>query len=105
MGVSLNNSAYTTGGNPFGGSIFDLFYSQVQYGALVSEVEKGSPADKAGIEVNDIIVSISGKVISSASDATSEIQNYNVGDEIEIGIIRENRTYTKKITLAEYKGQ
>ena len=105
LGVSLDNSAYTTGGNPFGGSIFDLLYTQVQYGAKVVNVEKGSPADKGGIEANDIIVSIGGKVITSASDATSEIQNYNVGDEVEIGIIRENRTYTKKVTLAEYKGQ
>lgn len=105
LGVALDNSAYTTGGNPFGGSIFDLFYTQVQYGAKVSSVEEGSPADKGGIEANDIIVSIGGKVITSASDATSEIQNYNVGDEVEIGIIRDNRTYTKKVTLAEYKGQ
>lgn len=105
LGVALDNSAYTTGGNPFGGSIFDLFYTQVQYGAKVSSVEEDSPADKGGIEANDIIVSIGGKVITSASDATSEIQNYNVGDEVEIGIIRDNRTYTKKVTLAEYKGQ
>lgn len=104
LGVSLDNSTYTTG-NPYGGSIFDLFYSQIQYGARVSSVEKGSPADKAGIEANDIIVSIGGTVVSSASDATSEIQNYNVGDEVEIGIIRNNRTFTKKATLTEYKGQ
>ena len=105
LGVSLDNSAYTTGGNPFGGSIFDMFYTQVQYGAKVVAVEKNSPADKGGIEANDIIVSIGGKVITSASDATAEVQNYNVGDEVEIGIIRDNRTYTKKVTLAEYKGQ
>ncbi len=105
LGVTLNNSAYTTGGNQFGGSIFDLFYSQIQYGAQVASVEKDSPADKGGIKENDIIVSIGGKVISSASDATAEIQNYNVGDEVEIGIIRENRTYTKTVTLAEYTGQ
>lgn len=105
LGVSLDNSAYTTGGNPFGGSIFDLFYTQVQYGAKVISVENNSPADKGGIEANDIIVSIGGKVITSASDATAEVQNYNVGDEVEIGIIRDNRTYTKKVTLAEYKGQ
>lgn len=104
LGIYLDNSSYSTN-DPFGGSIFDLFYSQVQYGAKVASVEKDSPADKAGIKVNDIIVSIGGAVVSSASDATSEIQNYNVGDEIEIGIIRENRTYTKKATLEEYKGQ
>ena len=105
LGVSLDNSAYATGGNPYGGSVFDLFYTQIQYGAKIVSVEKDSPAEKGGLEANDIIVSIGGKVISSASDATAEIQNYNVGDEVEIGIIRENRTYTKKVTLDEYKGQ
>lgn len=105
LGVSLDNSAYTTGGNPFGGSIFDMFYTQIQYGAKIVSVEENSPADKGGLKSNDIIVSIGGKVITSASDATSEVQNYNVGDEVEIGIIRENRTYTKKIILEEYKGQ
>ncbi len=104
LGVSLDNSAYTTGGNPFGG-IFDLFYTQIQYGAKIVSVEANSPADEGGLESNDIIVSINGKVISSASDATSEIQNYNVGDKVEIGIIRDNRTYTKTVTLTEYKGQ
>lgn len=107
LGVSLDNSAYNSSpyGNPFGGSIFDMLYSQIRYGALVVSVVKDSPADKAGIKENDIIVSIGGTVVSSASNATSEIQNYNVGDEVEIGIIRNNKTLTLKATLEEYKGQ
>ena len=103
LGVGLSDAAYSTG-NPFGG-IFGMFYSQIQYGATVTEVIKDSPADKAGIKENDIIVSVDGKVVSSASDVTTEVSMHEVGDEIEIGIIRDNRTSTMKVKLAEYKGQ
>lgn len=108
LGVSLDDGAYSTNNNnPFGGygSLFDMFYQQVRYGASVSEVVKDSPAEKAGIETGDIIVSIDGKVVSTASEASSEIANYNVGDEIEIGLIRDSRTKTVTATLEEYKGQ
>ena len=82
-----------------------MFYQQVQYGANVTEVVKDSPAEKAGIKEKDIIVSINGKVISTASEATSEISALGVGDEVKIGIIRDGRTQTLKATLEEYKGQ
>ena len=104
LGVSLSNGSYTTG-NPYGGSIFDFFYQQMQYGATVTDVIKDSPAEKAGIQKDDMIVSVDGKVVSSASDVTSEIAEHEVGDEIEIGLIRDNRTKTVKAKLTEYKGQ
>ncbi len=107
LGVSLDNGAYASNADPFGGfdSFFSMFYQQIQYGASVVDVSKDSPAEKAGIKAGDIIVSIGGKVISTAAEATTEISNYNVGDEVEIGLIRESRTKTVKVTLEEYKGQ
>lgn len=107
LGVSLDDGAYATNNDPFGGynSWFSMFYQQVQYGASVAEVVKDSPAEKAGIEVGDIIVSIGGKVVSNASEASAEVSNYNVGDTIEIGLIRDSRTKTVNATLEEYKGQ
>lgn len=104
LGVSMSDSAYSSGNNPYGG-LFSMFFQQIQYGASVVEVLEDSPAEKAGIEAGDIIVSIDGKVVSSSSEATSEIANHNVGDEIEIGLIRDGRTKTVTVTLTEYKGQ
>ena len=103
LGLKLENAAYSYN-NQYGG-LFGMFYQQMQYGATVAEVVKDSPAEKAGIEVKDIIVSINGKAISSASEATAEVSSLSVGDEIEIGIIRDGRTKTVKATLEEYKGQ
>ncbi|MBQ9280033.1 MAG: trypsin-like peptidase domain-containing protein [Clostridia bacterium] len=103
LGVSLSNSAYSSR-NSYG-SIWDYFYQQTQYGAAVESVLEDSPAEKAGIQKGDIIISIDGKVISSASEVTAEVSEHEVGEEIEIGLIRDNRTKTVKVTLEEYKGQ
>lgn len=104
LGVSLSNASYATR-NPFSSSMLDFLYQQIQYGALVTDVIKDSPAEKAGIEKNDLIISIAGKVVSSSSDVTTYISEHEVGEEIEVGIIRDNRTMNLKVTLDEYKGQ
>ena len=106
LGVSMRDTAYSSN-SPFGsyGSIFDLLYTQMQYGAYVESVLEDSPAEKGGIKAGDIIVSVDGNVVSTAAEVTSAITNCNVGDEIEIGIIRENRTKTIKVKLTEYKGE
>lgn len=103
LGVSLRDTSYNTNGG--GMSIYSFFFSQVNYGAAVDSVIEGSPADKAGIQKDDIITSIDNEVISTASDATSKISEYEVGDKITIGIIRNNRTMNVEATLAEYKGE
>ncbi len=106
LGVSMKDTAYSTG-NPYGGfnDLFSLFYGQMQYGAYVESVLDDSPAQKAGIQSGDIIVSVNGNVTSTAAEVTAEITNCSVGDEIEIGLIRDNKTKTVKVTLTEYKGQ
>ena len=108
LGVSMQDTAYAT--NPYGGfggfgGFFDMFYSQMQYGAHVDSVLEGSPAEKGGIKAGDIIVSVDGNVVSTAAEVTAAITNCEVGDEIEIGLIRENKTKTVKVKLTEYKGE
>ncbi len=106
LGVALKDTSYSTN-SPYGnyGSIFSLLYGQMQYGAYVDSIVEGSPAEKGGIKAGDIIVSVNGNVVSTAAEVTSEISNCEVGDEIEIGLIRDNRTKTVKVKLTEYKGE
>ena len=82
-----------------------MFLSQINYGAAVDEVVTNSPADKAGIKKDDIIISIDNEVISNANDVSSKITNYNVGDKITIGLIRDNKTLNVEVTLTEYQGE
>ena len=61
------------------------------HGALVSEVVTGSAADKAGVEVNDIITSVNGQQVKSASELKNTIGYLHIGDKLEIGLIREGK--------------
>ena len=103
LGVSLRDTSYQT--NNSGMPFYSMFFSQISYGAAVDEVVTDSPADKAGIKKDDIIISIDNEVISKASDVSSKIANYSVGDKITIGLIRENKTLNVEVTLTEYQGE
>ena len=104
LGVALRDTSYTNGNNN-GLSMYSLFFQNISYGAAVDSVVEGSAADKAGIKKDDIIVSIDDEVVSSSSDVTSKISEYEVGDKVKIGLIRGNKTLNVEATLTEYKGE
>jgi len=70
-------------------------------GAIITQVVEGSPADKAGLKVNDVIKKINGKSVSNASDVVSFIHSYSPGDEITIAIEREGKVIQFDIVLSE----
>lgn len=82
-----------------------------EYGALVIRGQKitdlavipGSPADKAGILENDIILEIDGAKIDSENQLGDSIGTKRVGDTITLKIFRKNETKEVKITLEERK--
>lgn len=57
-------------------------------GAYVRVVEAGSPAEKAGIQVGDIIVEIDGNVITKNTQMTSYLQSKQAGDRVKIKVYR-----------------
>ncbi|MFZ8928321.1 MAG: DegQ family serine endoprotease [Pseudohongiellaceae bacterium] len=64
---------------------------QVTRGAVVSSVVADSPAENVGIEAGDIIVSVDGEPVESASDLRNIIGLTRAGTEVEISVVRENR--------------
>ncbi len=64
---------------------------EVSAGAVVSSVEPDSPAQAAGIEVGDVIVAVDEHIIKSASDLRNTIGLTRAGEEVTIGLVRENR--------------
>ncbi len=75
----------------------------VYHGSGVGEfaITPSSPADKAGIQENDIILSINGEEINENRPITQIVQKYNPGDEIELKILRKGKEGTVKLTLGE----
>ena len=69
-------------------------------GALVTLITPGSPADSAGVKVEDVIVAVNGKPIRSASDLRNKIGVEQVGTEVTLDLLRrgERRTVTARLT-------
>jgi serine protease Do len=72
-----------------------------QKGVLVTQVFEGDPADKAGIKVNDVIVSVDGHGLSTGRDLSARIANTPVGQKTKIDLIREGKQKTLTVTLAK----
>lgn len=72
-------------------------------GALVSDVFKGDPADKAGIKVGDIIIDINGKAVKDTHDLLLTIASLQVGQKMNIKAIRDGNEMTFQVTVAERK--
>jgi S1-C subfamily serine protease len=65
----------------------------------VQEVVPGSAADKAGLKSGDIITHLNGKQIDSFTEIRAKIATLGVGKEIALGILREDKAMTVKVTL------
>lgn len=73
-------------------------------GLLVSSVEDGSPADKAGIHVGDIIVSIDGKDVESSGDLRRGLREKKEGDTVRVEVLRGRARQTLVTTVVEREG-
>jgi serine protease Do len=70
-------------------------------GVVVTSVVAKAPAEKGGIQANDVIVSINGTPIKKDRDLSKTIANQAVGATIEIGIVRDGKPAKVKVLLEE----
>lgn len=89
LGVSTKNVSYGYG-----------FFSSYTYPQVVSIIE-GSPADLAGIQVNDVITKINGVAINSSTALRVAINKFQIGDTITVTVQRGNSTFDIQVTLQE----
>ncbi|GBD94918.1 putative periplasmic serine endoprotease DegP-like precursor [bacterium BMS3Abin05] len=66
-------------------------------GVVISEVTKGSPAEKAGLKVSDVILKFNGRKITSPSNLAFMVTQLPPGTKVTLEIIRNKKE--KKITL------
>ncbi|MFH1016708.1 MAG: Do family serine endopeptidase [Pseudomonadota bacterium] len=74
-------------------------------GALVSNVQKNSPAAKAGIQAGDVIVKFNGKAISEYNDLPMEVANTQVGAKVAVEVIRDGRAKIVEAQIQELQGE
>jgi S1-C subfamily serine protease len=62
----------------------------VDEGVVIQDVVPDGPADRAGIQPGDIVVEFDGGSIATDDDLVSAIRSHDPGDEVEVGIVRED---------------
>ena len=72
----------------------------VDAGAYVTDVTEDSPADKAGIKEEDVIVSFDGKRIDESDDLSNAVHRTKPKAEVKIGIVRDGEQKTLTATIA-----
>jgi S1-C subfamily serine protease len=82
----------------------------VSYGALIvreSETDAAvvpqSPAAKAGIQEKDIVLTLNAKKLDADHPIQDFLDNLNVGDVLELAILRDGKEFMANVTLAERK--
>lgn len=96
-------TTFTAGGPRLGVQITMLteelrtyFGAQKDAGVLVGKLEPGSPAEKAGVRVGDVLVAVGGTRVGDAGDVRRELGEHKEGDMVPVTVVRDR----KPVTLA-----
>jgi serine protease Do len=85
-------------------ALADSFGLKKAEGALIGSVEKGSPAERGGLQPGDVVISFNGEPISHSGDLSSHVGEMKPGSSSKIGIIRHGEAKTVAVTLDEMQG-
>ncbi len=73
-------------------------------GALVADVVKGGPADKAGLQRGDIVMAFRGKDVPSASEFRNAVANTPIGEEVPVTVLRKGQSQTFTVKIGNMEG-
>jgi serine protease Do len=81
----------------------DKVHAGTLKGALIVDVTKGGPAEKAGLRKNDVVIAYRGKEISDSSTLRNDVAETPIGTEAKVTVLRNGKKeeYTVKIGTLE----
>jgi serine protease Do len=78
-----------------------FFHVQNTEGAVITQVEDGSPASKAGLKVGDVIVKLDGQTVSDSGELQIEVGQKQPGTRIDLEVLRDGKNVNVPVTLEE----
>lgn len=82
-----------------------LSYFEVEYGVVIEEVVKDSPAEKAGLKAGDVIMKINDREIKDHGDLIRTINYFNPEEKVTVHYSRKGKKMNVSVTLEEKKGR
>ena len=74
-------------------------------GALVANVEPGSPAEKAGLQPGDVVLGVNGQKVDSSADLPRIIGDQKPGSVVRLSVWRDRKAREVNVTLGEQVGE
>jgi serine protease Do len=68
-------------------------------GVIITAVEKGSPAMKAGVKVNDIVTAVNGKEVKSLGELRRNVSVIHPGEKAELQLLRDGKGMSVEVTV------
>lgn len=76
--------------------------AQVESPAVIDDVKAGSAAERAGLEVGDVVLKIDGKEIANSSQLIATVKSHQPGDKIELLVKRGDQELTISAVLGSF---
>lgn len=76
-------------------------YGVTRPGVYIAALNKNGAAEKAGLQVGDLFISLNGTAISKTADLTGGLDKMNVGDTAEVQVVRDDKVVTATVTLEQ----
>ena len=102
----LINNGYVTGRPQIGITTVDVTeaysrYLNIPMGVYVQSIQKDSAAEKAGLQIGDVIIDIEGEAVKTAEELNKVKNNYKAGDKITITVTRAGEDISMDLILQE----
>ncbi len=81
----------------------ELYGLKDRSGALVSSVQEGLPAARAGIQLGDVITAVDGRPVRNGSELLVTLAQYRPGDKVRLTVIRDQKAREITVELAQFE--
>jgi Do/DeqQ family serine protease len=72
-----------------------------QAGAIVTKIETGSAAERAGAKIGDVVTQLGGTVVRDATDLRNRLGAMRLGEEVDLTVLRGDQSVVLHATLAK----
>jgi serine protease Do len=81
-------------------ALADSFRLETPRGALVAQVEAGSPADRAGLKTGDVVLGVDGEPVIASGDLPALLAQHGAGDSVRLEVWRDGKRVQLNAKLA-----
>jgi serine protease DegQ len=79
--------------------LVDSFKLSTSKGVLITQIERGSPADKAGVKLGDVLVAVNGKAVADTTTMLNLIASLRPGEHARVRLARNQEETELTITI------